>query len=209
MRIYRQPAPWPERMTPTLTFALTFALQTGVGPNVGGTEQIFDLNNLFNPDHTGSSHQPYGFDQLMVLYNRFIVKGIAIEAIIQTAAGTKNQAVVISVQPSNATLALTGTALQQMIEKTMDTVLYLDSTGTVRREKFGFPIHVIEGITEAQYADELDDYSGTDAASPAKTPYLRLSAYNLQDNTQPTVNVTVVLRFKAEFYQRNILPQST
>lgn len=34
----------------------------------------YNLNGLFDPDQTGTGHQPYGFDQLAQLYTRYIVK---------------------------------------------------------------------------------------------------------------------------------------
>jgi hypothetical protein len=36
-----------------------------------GAQQIMNLNSIFDPDRTGSGHQPYGYDTLATLYNRY------------------------------------------------------------------------------------------------------------------------------------------
>ena len=33
------------------------------------------MNSLFDPNRTGTGHQPYGFDQLSTFYNRYYVTG--------------------------------------------------------------------------------------------------------------------------------------
>lgn len=36
-------------------------------------QYIFNLNSVYDPDRTGIGHQPYGFDNLALLYNRYRV----------------------------------------------------------------------------------------------------------------------------------------
>lgn len=35
----------------------------------------FSMNSLFDPNRTGTGHQPYGFDQMTTFYNRYYVTG--------------------------------------------------------------------------------------------------------------------------------------
>lgn len=54
--------------------------ETGLSldPGVGGTTgvRVFDLNSLFDPDVTGVGHQPAGFDQMMAVYEEYLVYGV-------------------------------------------------------------------------------------------------------------------------------------
>ena len=46
--------------------------------NVGGScsgPHVFRLNSLFDPDFTGTGHQPQGYDNMALQYNRYIVYG--------------------------------------------------------------------------------------------------------------------------------------
>jgi hypothetical protein len=42
-------------------------------PNGAPTNYIYSCNNLYDPNVTGVGHQPRGFDQLMALYDHFVV----------------------------------------------------------------------------------------------------------------------------------------
>lgn len=43
------------------------------------TQNKFSLNGLYDPDISGIGHQPYGFDQMMSLYNTYVVLGAKIK----------------------------------------------------------------------------------------------------------------------------------
>lgn len=46
---------------------------------------VFAANGLFDPNITGTGHQPLGFDQYMALYNEYIVFGSTIKVIVQNS----------------------------------------------------------------------------------------------------------------------------
>lgn len=54
-------------------YASTFSLDAGVGGIP--ISRTYSLNGLYDPDITGSGHQPIGFDQLMPLYDHYQVIG--------------------------------------------------------------------------------------------------------------------------------------
>lgn len=58
------------------------ATNFNLDPGIGGTaaSRVFRLNDLYDPDQTGSGHQPAGFDEMMTFYDHFTVIGAKITA---------------------------------------------------------------------------------------------------------------------------------
>lgn len=58
-----------------------YATDFTLNPGVGGTTaaRIFSANGLYDPDVTGTGHQPLGFDQMQALFNEYLVLGSKIQ----------------------------------------------------------------------------------------------------------------------------------
>ena len=63
----------PAKLTTTLKYCQHTALNPSVGGVVGHT---FAANGLYDPDITATGHQPMGYDQISVLYNRYTVTAV-------------------------------------------------------------------------------------------------------------------------------------
>lgn len=61
----------------TMRYADTFTLNPGAGGSPAS--HVFSCNGLFDPDITGVGHQPRGFDQMMLLYDHYVVNTATIE----------------------------------------------------------------------------------------------------------------------------------
>jgi len=78
--LYRVPrnangGPWPLKKT----CQLVYSDQINVSINTGRGLWTFTANGLYDPDITGTGHQPLYFDQLMELYNHYTVTSSRIE----------------------------------------------------------------------------------------------------------------------------------
>lgn len=62
---------FPSSITKRLRYSTTFGGASASGAIT--STYIFRANDLFDPDFTGTGHQPMGFDQLMLWYNHFCV----------------------------------------------------------------------------------------------------------------------------------------
>lgn len=68
--------PLQTKLRAQLNYSDYFSLDVGAG---GATaEYVFSANGIFDPNITGVGHQPRGFDQLMLLYDHFVVIGVKI-----------------------------------------------------------------------------------------------------------------------------------
>lgn len=70
---YRDPFPAVEKYQ--LRYCDTVAINGGVG---SATSHLFRANSIYDPDQTGTGHQPYGHDQLNEIYNHYCVDSATI-----------------------------------------------------------------------------------------------------------------------------------
>lgn len=79
MRVRRSLGSWypfGKSRTAKLRYCETISFNPASG--VAGT-YTFSANGLYDPNISGTGHQPYGFDQLMALYNHYTVLGARIK----------------------------------------------------------------------------------------------------------------------------------
>ncbi len=67
-------APLPRKLKTKLIYSEPFIV---IDPGATGVVQVarFSANGLFDPNNTGGGHQPRGFDQLIAMYDHFVVIG--------------------------------------------------------------------------------------------------------------------------------------
>lgn len=62
----------------TETVKLRYSEQISVSNPVGGSVYNFRATSLYDPNKTGTGHQPLGFDQMSAKYNHYVVLGARI-----------------------------------------------------------------------------------------------------------------------------------
>ncbi len=74
----------------TLTYTASVSLNPGIAPVLPDVH-VFRCNSLFDPDFTAAGHQPRGFDQMSLLFQRYMVVGSRMKAsfISSNASGDK------------------------------------------------------------------------------------------------------------------------
>jgi len=79
-------------------------------------ERVFRLNSLYDPDLTGTGHQPYMHDTLATMWRRYRVHGVKIHVTARntTAGAADTVAYIRGVQETNT--SSTGTVASQLIE---------------------------------------------------------------------------------------------
>ncbi len=199
----------PRRMNKTLRYAETFTLTTGTA-GVIGTVQTMMLNNLYDPNSTGTGHQPYGYDQLTPYYGYYLVHRTRWRLLATTIGNTSEVCVAYQIFPATSGVSIAGISTDAATEKSSVTTFNVGPSGNDRsRLVSGVASHYqVLGITPSQYKDNLDQYGAAVTTGPVVGSYLEIGVGSYSGTAGVTLSVQVVLDFDAEFYSPKTLPQS-
>lgn len=149
------------------------------GPS-GQQTYVFSLNGLYDPDITGTGHQPIGFDQIMPLYDHYHVIGAKYKVTFANTDTTKQALVACQIKDTNTT----SQNFDEIVEngRTKYATLGVEASGQSTRTISGgvnlskfFGRKVLQG----------SKYGGTIAGNPADGCFLHLHvgpSAHLEDN---------------------------
>jgi len=160
----------------------------------------FNLNSIFDPDRTGTGHQPYGHDQLAALYNRYRV--IACSYVVTAYSGSTG--IKYGVVPQNEYVTYGTVAELSEQPRAQFKTQYPGGSFTSIRGKVYMPSLV--GRNKAQYMAD-DRYQAIFGANPNEVASLNMCALDLAE-TGTTVNWTVTLEYTVECFDVKPLAQS-
>jgi len=183
-----------------LKYAQSFQRTTGTA-GVFGTEQVFNLNSLFDPDSTGAGHQPYGFDALALQYRRYMVYGCLIDIKWHnpSADSVVTGAMIV---PTTAALALVGLDANDARERdNIATSVLADSGSQTSHVRKYVSIPKIDGIGKAAFKAQYFHYGMTVGANPPLMPLLKLGIASDSHTSGVTCECSVVLTYYAKFWE--------
>lgn len=140
------------------------------------TTYVLRANDLFDPDLTGTGHQPMGFDQMMVFYNHFcVVKSKLIVTFRNTTSGT-SPTVCIRQDASSTPI----TVINRIVEIGGAAFCYLDTAfGRGGEESLNLSINIprLQGLTlQNTLADPT--LRGDAATSPTELTYYHMQVWD-------------------------------
>lgn len=184
----------------TLRYSDYFNMGTGVP---GIVTQVMNLNSLFDPDRTGTGHQPRGFDQLATFYSRYRVYGVSFK-ITYTVGGTTNDALVIMCYPRNGTG--TPSNISDVAENPWGQYDQCSLYTKARVLKGFVNLAELNGKTAAAYKAD-DTTQALTSASPAEVQVMDITVQSLS-GASITGYMSVLLEFDCEFSDPIALSQS-
>lgn len=138
--------------------------------------QVMNLNSAFDPDRTGSGHQPYGFDTMSTLYNRYRVLKTNWRINFAPSSAVYNA----TVFPLNGLLSsspTTGATFLTACEQQRSVMRAIAASGRSVEYRGQVDLMRLAGTTRIEYLAD-DRYEATVAASPTELMVLYIVWYN-------------------------------
>jgi len=168
------------------------------------TEYIYVLNGLYDPDLTGTGHQPYSFDTCSLLYTNYMCTGclVELEYFDPSADG-----IIVGYQVQGNTTA--GFAANVIQERPWVESADIANTGNQRHcFRIYIPCNQGLGLRKSQYLDDTNQYGASVSANPTGALYLRLFSVSTQSGAATTIKLNVKLTFYSTFWNRVTQAQS-
>jgi len=188
--------PLPNRLETKLKYA-EHVLITGTSGALG--LYVFNASSLYDPNYTGTGHQPRGFDQIMPLYDHFVVLNseIRVQFVNQTANVT-----------TMAGLALSSTVTNQgdwddYAEGPRSAVMSCGAIATSGmlppyEARMKYSATKFLGIPDPVTADKLQ---GTISANPVDNAFYHLIFQDAAETTTVSVRCLVEIEYHVVFIE--------
>jgi len=161
-----------------------------------------NLNSLYDPEQTGVGHQPYGYDQLATLYNRYRVIGASWSVVCMK----QTSAICLSALPANeSTPAITSGA--QMRENPRAKFVYQNPGSPLKIVKGYTSIPSLIGRTKAQYMAD-DRFQADVNSNPQEFARLNILVNGPTDTPLNGEPLQITVEYTAEFFDLKQIGQS-
>lgn len=195
----------PKRFKRTMTYVDKIALNA---PLAGGPQSwFFSCNSLYDPDRTGTGHQPRGFDEIMPMFDHYVVIGakMVITAAARTdTAGDAQQIVAIKIKDN----PVASTNMVDLLEN--GDVVYKtlgganSSKGILQMSKSINPNKFL-GRSKPMADPQL---KGSVAANPAEECYFEIVTGAIGTGDPATIDILVTISYTAVFIEPKDLARS-
>jgi hypothetical protein len=164
---------------------------------------VYSANGLYDPNITGTGHQPAGFDQMMLFYEHYtVVKAKIIVQMINLQA-TECCTAVVSQKGTNTPVTVFYQVVEEGYMQKVDLAYYL-IPGYMKQLESTCEIGKFEGTPQPL---DSHDMRGASNANPSEQVYWHLQAQNI-DAATVNVQLNVLIEFDAVFTEPRPAPYS-
>jgi len=132
-------------------------------------DNIIRLNSVFDPELTQTGHQPMGRDQMVTLYNKYLVTRVDCEWIVQIT-GSTSSAFLITLVPSNDGTVITSLAAAR---EQAGSRCWPVNIAAPAKFRTSYKPNQITGVSMAKYRSD-DLYSSIISTSPSEEIVLHI-----------------------------------
>lgn len=187
-----------EAVTPQMTTGLSSAVYR------------FNLNSIFDPNRTGTGHQPYGHDTFSTMYNRYRVIGVKWNIQCVAPSGT-DLPLQVAALPANEEQGSSGDSASSIRELPRARYITQGYAGAPVRSLKGYTsLPSLTGRTKAQYMAD-DRYQAQVGSSPQELAILNIivsfmNEFAVGSTIYPPLNIEMT--YVVEFFDPKVLAQS-
>jgi hypothetical protein len=189
--------PLPRRLKTQMKYVTNLLISGGVTPGLN----VFSANGLYDPDVTGSGHQPRGFDQLIALYDHYVVTHSEIKVEFYFSSSGVPAVCGVQLQATSAAQSdYVDYAEQARCEFGLAPMLFGGSGGAThpRVHRLGCNVQQFMGIPDPITATKLQ---GSVSANPADQAFYHVFIQALDGSTSASITALVSLEYHAVFIE--------
>jgi hypothetical protein len=199
---------FPPRFTKRLTYS-----EVGIGLSaVTGTPNtyFYSANGIYDPNITGSGHQPLGFDEMMAMYEQFTVTSskVTVHCINASAAGVYG-AFALYLSPDTTQITTVSRLIENgfIVWKTLYPINIFGSQGMLSLS-CNVPTYFARNRNKRAILDDTE-LSGNIAANPLEQVYFGILAFDATGASNTvSLNFIVELEYEVIFSETRKLAQS-
>lgn len=172
-----------------------------IAGNGSTLDQVWNLNSTFDPNRTGTGHQPYGRDTYAVLYNRYRVYKVKAKFSCNSSDTGGSRIIVV---PTNTATAFTNPTLAAEQPRAF---VGNFNTGNPYTFSKTYNLASIVGQTSAQYKSD-DRFQALATADPSEVIALHVLITDAVGGVVSNVFYTVEFTYFVEWFDPEPLSQS-
>lgn len=177
--------------------ALKYSGEISINPVVGNAGvHVFSMNGMYDPDITGTGHQPRGFDQLMALYSQYTVIGCKIKTDYIVASA---EVIRCGITPMSTSVPYITVNDYRESRATNQKVIN-ESTAANRDRSIYHKMNPTKWLGKTKPLSD-GELSGTSAANPVNQAYWHLWCGGFQSSDPSSITVEVDLVYMVVFHK--------
>lgn len=168
------------------------------------TAYVFTANGLYDPNITGTGHQPMGFDQMMLFYEHYCATRVKV-TVNWVNTDIDDTAVVGILVAPDATIEATPSKLN---ENGMLVKKFVQPNGSGSNHTSMSIVVDLSKVNGKRSVTNEDDFRGDSASNPVEQSYIHLFAYNSMSANTIALTFEVILEYTAKFTEPRKMTQS-